>query len=69
MKAFEAFEYIPIVERILIFAHPRWDLRAMTGSERQATPLLRGLKLTNLPVAALGDTPGAFGLAVVFAWD
>src|SRR5580693_8951978 len=46
MKACEAFEYTLIVERILFFAHPRRDLGAMTGSERQATPLLRGVRLT-----------------------
>src|SRR5438034_7647404 len=46
MKACEAFEYTLIVEQILFFAHPRRDLGAMTGSERQATPLLRGGRLT-----------------------
>jgi hypothetical protein len=58
MKACEAFEDILIVERILFFAHPRWDFCAMTGSERQETPLSRGLRLTR-PVVALAETSSA----------
>jgi hypothetical protein len=64
MKTCEAFEDILIVERILLFAHPRWDFSAMTGSEGQATPPSRGVRLT-LPAAArtlLKDTPGTFVL-------
>jgi len=67
MKACEAFEYTLIVEQILFFAHPRRDLGAMTGSERQATPLLRGGRLTcrslrsetrRAPLVLLWSLPG-----------
>ncbi len=49
MKACEAFEYTLIFERILLFAHPRSGFGALTGSERQPTPLSRGARLTRLP--------------------
>src|SRR5579862_4597156 len=63
MKACEAFEYILIFERILFFAHPRWDFGAMTGSEGQTTPPSRGVRLTLPPAVRIPfRTPGAFVL-------
>ena len=64
MKACEAFEYTLIVERISFFAHPRWDFGAMTGSEGQATPPSRGVRLTRISHAPLTDVARALVRAV-----